>query len=96
MKSKYKIVGRLIDQGHIVIACADRILNKKTEYIQDLEDLHADGVISTTEVVELLSEREPIKINKTSNGVIPYEDLSDAFKKCINDIKNSLNKNKKL
>ena len=72
MKSKYKIVERLIDQGHIVIKTADRILNKKTGYIQDLQDLHTDGPISTTEVVELLTEREPRKRIKNVPPPVVY------------------------
>jgi hypothetical protein len=54
--TKESIIQRLIDQGHIVMTCADRILNKKAGYIQDLEDLHRDGPISTSEAVTLLSD----------------------------------------
>lgn len=54
--TKESIIERLLDQGHIVIVCADRILNKKGQYLQDVEDLHRDGPISTSEAVVLLSE----------------------------------------
>jgi|TARA_R110000822_G_scaffold95813_1_gene218640 hypothetical protein len=54
--TKESIIQRLIDQGHIVMTCADRILNKKAGYIKDLEDLHRDGPISTSEAVTLLSD----------------------------------------
>ena len=65
MTSRNSIVERLLDQGHIVIVCADRILNKKGEYLQDIEDLHRDGPISTSEAVLLLSE-------DTSESINPY------------------------
>ena len=38
------------------MACADRILNKKDGYIQDIEDLHRDGNINTRESIRLLTE----------------------------------------
>lgn len=56
MTTKNSIVERLLDQGHINIKCADRILNKKGEYLQDIEDLHRDGPISTGEAITLMSE----------------------------------------
>ena len=59
---KDKIVERLIDQGHIVIQCADRILNHKGEYLQDIEDLHRDGNISTSESITLLKKHETFEI----------------------------------
>tara|TARA_B110000879_G_scaffold97813_1_gene133210 strand:- start:2137 stop:2427 length:291 start_codon:yes stop_codon:yes gene_type:complete len=65
MISRNSIVERLLEQGHIVIVCADRILNKKGEYLQDIEDLHRDGPISTSEAVLLLSE-------DTSESINPY------------------------
>ena len=54
--TKESIIERLIDQGHIVMSCAGRILNKKDEYIQDIEDLHRDGNINTRESMRLLTE----------------------------------------
>ena len=55
--TKESIIERLLDQGHIVIACADRILNKKAGYIQDLERLyHAQGNINAKESLRLLTE----------------------------------------
>ena len=59
---KDKIIERLIDQGHIVIKCADRIINKKDGYLQDIEDLHRDGNISTSESIILLKEIETVEI----------------------------------
>lgn len=59
--TKESIVKRLLEQGHIVIVCADRILNKKDEYIQDISDLHRDGPISTDEAIILL--KEPVNFN---------------------------------
>ena len=59
---KDKIIERLIDQGHIVIQCADRIINQKDGYIQDIEDLHRDGNISTSESIILLKEIETVEI----------------------------------
>ena len=56
MISRNSIVERLLDQGHIVIVCADRILNKKGEYLQDIEDLHRDGPISTSEAIVLMRD----------------------------------------
>jgi len=53
---KDKIIERLIDQGHIVIRCADRILNKREGYVQDIEDLHMDGNIDTNESIILLKD----------------------------------------
>ena len=53
---KDQIVERLLDQGHIVIACADRLLNHKGAYLQDIEDLHRDGNIGTKESIILLKE----------------------------------------
>lgn len=70
MKSKNLIVERLLDQGHITIVCADRILNKRGEYLQDIEDLRRDGNISTGEALTLIKDnnlfenpytREPIQ-----------------------------------
>lgn len=55
---KDKIIERLIDQGHIVIQCADRIINKREGYIQDIEDLHRDENISTSESIILLKESD--------------------------------------
>ena len=54
--TKESIIERLLDQGHIVIVCADRILNKKGEYLQDIEDLHRDGPISTSEAIVLMRD----------------------------------------
>ena len=54
--TKESIIERLLDQGHIVMTCADRILNKKAGYIQDLESLHRDGNINTKESLRLLTE----------------------------------------
>ena len=54
--TKESIIERLLDQGHIVMTCADRILNKKAGYIQDLESLHCDGNINTKESIRLLTE----------------------------------------
>ena len=59
---KDKIVERLIDQGHIAIQCADRILNHKGEYLQDIEDLRRDGNISTSESIILLREHTTFEI----------------------------------
>lgn len=53
---KDQIIERLIDQGHIVIQCADRIINKREGYVQDIEDLHMDGNINTKESIILLKE----------------------------------------
>jgi len=65
MITRNSIVERLLDQGHITIACADRILNKKGQYLQDIEDLHRDGPISTSEAVVLMRD-----INFSEN---PYQ-----------------------
>jgi hypothetical protein len=54
--TKDSIVERLINQGHIVISTADRILNKKIGYLQDIQDLHRDGPISTAESIILLKD----------------------------------------
>ena len=54
--TKNTIVERLIDQGHIVMTTADRILNKRDGYVQDIQDLHRDGPISTAESIILLSD----------------------------------------
>ena len=54
--TKESIIERLLEQGHIVIQCADRILNKKGDYLQDIQDLHRDGPISTKEAVLLLRD----------------------------------------
>ena len=56
MLNRNSIVERLLDQGHIVIVCADRILNKKGEYLQDIADLHRDGPISTSEAIVLMRD----------------------------------------
>lgn len=53
---KEEIVKRLIDQGHIVIKCADRILNKKGDYLIDIDDLWGDGIINTEEAIVLINE----------------------------------------
>lgn len=53
---KDQIIERLIEQGHIVIRCADRIINKREGYVQDIEDLHMDGNINTKESIILLKE----------------------------------------
>ena len=53
---KEEIVKRLIDQGHIVISCADRILNRKPNYLIDVEDLRRDGNINTEEAIVLINE----------------------------------------
>lgn len=57
MINRDSIVERLLEQGHIVIACADRILNKRGEYLQDIEDLRRDGNISTSEALTLIKDR---------------------------------------
>ena len=55
--TKESIIERLLDQGHIVIACADRILNKKAGYIQDIERIfHRDSNINTKESIRILTE----------------------------------------
>lgn len=54
--NKSTIIERLISQGHIVIACADRILNKKDQYVMDIDDLLRDGPINVKEAVILLKE----------------------------------------
>lgn len=54
--TKETIVTRLIDQGHIVMTTADRILNKRDGYVQDIQDLHRDGQISTAESITLLKD----------------------------------------
>ena len=59
---KDKIIERLLDQGHIVIQCADRILNHRGEYVRDIEDLHRDGNISTGEAITLLKESDTVEI----------------------------------
>lgn len=76
---KDKIIERLIDQGHIVIQCADRIINKRDGYIQDIEDLHRDGNISTSESIILLKEIETVEIpfgtpNYYPPTIQPYTD----------------------
>lgn len=76
---KDKIIERLIDQGHIVIQCADRILNHKGEYLQDIEDLHRDGNISTSESITLLKESDTVEIpfgtpNHYPPTIQPYTD----------------------
>ena len=62
---KEEIVKRLLDEGHIVIACASRILNKKEDYLTDIEDLRTDGNISTDEAIVLINE------NQTQIGSYP-------------------------
>lgn len=54
--TKAEIVERLIDQGHIVMSTADRILNKRDGYVRDIQDLHTDGPISTAESIILLRD----------------------------------------
>lgn len=56
MLTKEEIVGRLLDQGHIVIQCADRILNHKGGYLTDIEDLRRDGNITTSEAIVLIND----------------------------------------
>ena len=68
---KDKIIERLLDQGHIIIRCADRILNHKGEYLQDIEDLHRDGNISTSEAITLLNESETLQF--------PFETPKQTF-----------------
>lgn len=51
---KSEIIERLLEQGHIVVSCADRILNQRDGYLTDIKDLHRDGPISTKETVVLL------------------------------------------
>lgn len=69
---KDKIIERLLDQGHIVIQCADRIINKKVGYVQDIEDLHRDGNISTSESIILLKELDAP--NHYPPTIQPYTD----------------------
>lgn len=76
---KSNIIERLLDQGHIIIRCADRILNHKGEYIQDIEDLHRDGNISTSESITLLKKSDTIEIpsgtpNHYTPTIQPYVD----------------------
>ena len=68
-----EIVKRLLDQGHIVIKCANRILNKKGEYLVDIEDLWRDGNISTEESIVLMNEN-PTPDNPTSIQYTPNHD----------------------
>jgi hypothetical protein len=56
MINRDSIIERLLEQSHIVIACADRILNKRGEYLQDIEDLLRDGQISTSEALTLIKD----------------------------------------
>jgi hypothetical protein len=56
--TKETIVARLIDEGHIIIKTADRLLNKKDGYAQDIQDLHMDGQISTAESITLLKDAD--------------------------------------
>lgn len=69
---KDKIIERLLDEGHIVIQCADRIINKKAGYVQDIEDLHRDGNISTSESIILLKESDAP--NHYPPTIQPYTD----------------------
>ena len=74
------ITERLLEQGHIVIQCADRILNHKGEYLQDIEDLHRDGNISTSESIILLKKNSSVEIPFVAPGqyypptIQPYTD----------------------
>ena len=54
--TKESIIERLIDQGHIAISCAGRILTKSSEWLTDISDLHRDGNINTRESMRLLTE----------------------------------------
>lgn len=65
---KDQIIERLIEQGHIVIRCADRIINKREGYVQDIEDLHMDGNINTKESIILLKEDSSFNI-----PTMPYQ-----------------------
>ena len=60
--TKETIVQRLLDQGHIVITRADVILNRKGQYVYEIDSLHTDGVINTEEAIILLTEN-PTTLN---------------------------------
>lgn len=50
------IIARLIEQGHIGMSCASRIINKENAYLQDIKGLNQRGLITATESVVLLSD----------------------------------------
>ena len=54
--TKESIIERLLDQGHIGIECAGRILTKSSEWLTDISGLHRDGNINTKESLRLLTE----------------------------------------
>ena len=51
------IIARLIEQGHIGMASASRIVNQRDEYLQDIKGLNQRGLITATESVVLLSQQ---------------------------------------
>lgn len=71
--TRNSIVERLLTQGHIVLHMADTILNKRTGYIQNLEDLLRDCQINTHEVILLIGD-DSIEFNNTyAQPIITYQ-----------------------
>lgn len=54
--TRNSIAQRLYEQGHIVLRMVDIILNKRTGYVQHLEDLLRDGQINTQETILLIGD----------------------------------------
>jgi len=55
---KSNIIERLLDQGHITIEIADKILNNKEGKVVHITELKDDGIITNIEAVTLLRDDE--------------------------------------
>lgn len=69
--TRNSIAQRLYDQGHVVLHMIDTILNKRTGYIQNLENLLRDGQISTQEAILLIGDDSTEFNNPHIQHIVP-------------------------
>ena len=67
---------------------AIQLMHEMQENVWDLTDENAEIIRS---VLENPKQKLTLNHECSSGGAIPYEDLSDDFKKCIDGIEDALN-----
>mgnify|MGYP003642072372 CR=1 FL=1 len=71
---------------------AIQLMHEMQENVWDLTDENAEIIRS---VLENPKQKLTLNNSDRNHGAIPYEDLSDDFKKCIEGIEAALNKSDK-
>ena len=68
---------------------AIQLMHKMQVHIWDLTNENAEVILN---VLENPNHKLTLNNEGSCGGVIPYEDLSDDFKKCITEIEDNLNR----